>query len=214
MTKLAYEFIVIKENNDPLIILKEEDFFLKPIYYSQGLSQTKDIYLRKTVVDKLLKIQRKLKKYRFLIWDGYRTRDAQKRIYQRYRDELKDLHPHWDEKKLISATNTFVSAPYNPDRIPPHVTGGAIDLTLADKDGKELPMGTVFDYFGPQAAPYYYEENKMSKEIRENRKLFRDAMFAEDFSIDMDEWWHFNYGNQFWAVQTNKPFALYGEKSI
>ncbi|MBI2066399.1 MAG: hypothetical protein HYT77_00095 [Deltaproteobacteria bacterium] len=37
------------------------------------------------------------------------------------------------------------------------------------------------------------------------------ASCAEDFSSYDDEWWHFYYGNQFWAFQKQKPSAIYGE---
>ena len=26
------------------------------------------------------------------------------------------------------------------------------------------------------------------------------------------EWWHWSYGDQWWAVQKGEPHALYGEK--
>ena len=39
-------------------------------------------------------------------------------------------------------------------------------------------------------------------------------MSAEDFSIDKDEWWHFDYGNQKWALQLKRPSAIFGEARI
>jgi D-alanyl-D-alanine dipeptidase len=36
-------------------------------------------------------------------------------------------------------------------------------------------------------------------------------MIKEGFETDEDEWWHFDFGNQKWAVQTTKTEALYGE---
>jgi zinc D-Ala-D-Ala dipeptidase len=38
-------------------------------------------------------------------------------------------------------------------------------------------------------------------------------MLAEGFRWDADEWWHYDYGNQLWAVHYHKPFAIYGEAS-
>ena len=58
---------------------------------------------------------------------------------------------------------------------------------------------------------WFYEENDNVSQIRENRKLLRKKMSAEDFRYDDDEWWHFDYGNQLWAAVLGKPHAIYGE---
>ena len=70
-----------------------------------------------------------------------------------------------------------------------------------------------FDHFGPEAASLFYEINNIDDQVRTNRKLLRDAMVAEYFRFDDDEWWHFDYGNQLWAAALNKPYAIYGECS-
>lgn len=214
MTAPAYESIPIKENGDPLVLLKEDDFILGHMYFLAGLSPYKEMYLRQSVVEKLLKIQKKLKKYQFKIWDGYRPIEVQKNVYQKYWKELEQEHPEWDEKQLIKAASTYVSVPDNPKKIPPHATGGTIDLTLADRYGKELDMGTDFDFFGPEASPYYFEEQTSNTIAKINRKMFREAMFEEEFTINREEWWHFDYGNQIWAFESKNPFAFFGEASV
>jgi zinc D-Ala-D-Ala dipeptidase len=214
MTALAYEFIPIHETQDPLVELSSEDFILEPVYFYQGLSKTKKIYLRKTVVVKLLQIQKKLRQYRFKIWDGYRQRSVQKNIYQKFWRELQNNHPDWNGKQLADAVSIFVTDPDNPDRIPPHATGGAVDLTLSDFAGNELDMGTGFDFFGKEAEPFYFEKSDIDEKIKNNRKLLQDAMIAENFALHTDEWWHFNYGNQLWALTEKKEFALFGETYV
>ena len=210
----AYELIPIRESDDPLVLLKEDDFVLGHMYYLAGLSPIKEMYLRKTVIEKLLKIQKKLKTYRFKIWDGYRPREVQKNVYQKYWKELEVEHPDWNKEQLTHATSTYVSIPDKPTRIPPHATGGTIDLTLVDEKGKEVDMGTGFDFFGPEAAPYYFDEHDLNQEVKNHRKLFREAMFEEEFTINREEWWHFDYGNQVWAFEKKKPFAIFGEAQI
>jgi D-alanyl-D-alanine dipeptidase len=59
-----------------------------------------------------------------------------------------------------------------------------------DKTGKELDMGTPFDFFGPEAYPTY---TKHSPQILANRKALQDAMFEQSFRIATTEWWHFSY---------------------
>ncbi|MBU0612709.1 D-alanyl-D-alanine dipeptidase, partial [Patescibacteria group bacterium] len=48
---------------------------------------------------------------------------------------------------------------------------------------------------------------------RNNRVLLRNAMVKAGFRQDKDEWWHYDYGNQIWALELNKSFAFYGEAS-
>ena len=211
MSLLNFQVIPIKESQDPLVDLSDYDFVLDPMYFKQGLSDDSKMFLRKSIVDKLLKIQKRLEDYRFKIWDAYRSRKVQNAIYEKFWNELKEKNPIWDEEKLRSEVGIFVTDAKDKNRIPPHATGGSVDLTLVDKDGKELEMGTAFDYFGPEASSFYFEKNDNNVEARKNQKILRDAMSAEDFSVDKDEWWHFDFGNQKWALELNRSEAIFGE---
>ncbi|MBO4862575.1 MAG: M15 family metallopeptidase [Firmicutes bacterium] len=70
-----------------------------------------------------------------------------------------------------------------------HSRGSAIDLTLLDmKTGKELDMGSPFDFFSEVSHPDY---RGITDEQYNNRQFLADLMGSEDFeSIDC-EWWHF-----------------------
>jgi D-alanyl-D-alanine dipeptidase len=167
--------------------------------------------LRESVVNKLLEAQKELKIYKFKIWDGYRPRSVQNNIYHKFWGELKTDHPDWEDKRLEAEVGTYVTSPTNPDRIPPHATGGAVDLTLADSSGSNIDMGTEFDYFGPEAESFYFEKHPTNEAIRKNRALLRTLMINYGFRSEPEEWWHFDYGNQLWATAINEPFAIYGE---
>ncbi|MFA6550793.1 MAG: M15 family metallopeptidase [Candidatus Gracilibacteria bacterium] len=211
MTLLHFESIPIKELHEPLVDLSIYDFVLEPVYFKQGLSRDARMFLRKSVADKLIKIQNNLEGYKFKIWDGFRSREVQNAIYQKFWNEFKKDHPEWDEDRLKKEVGMFVTVANDLNRIPPHATGGAVDLTLVDPNGKALEMGTSFDYFGPEAMSFYFEGNGDNGQAKVNQKILREAMSAEDFSIDKEEWWHFDYGNQKWAIQLNKPEAFFGE---
>ncbi len=113
--------------------------------------------------------------------------------------------------KLRFEVAVFATAATDPNIIPAHATGGAVDLTLVDSDGRELSMGTSFDHLGPEAQMFYFDDIEPIAEISANRRLLRDAMLEEDFSYYNDEWWHFDYGNQFWAALKGYDVAIYGE---
>ncbi|MFA7653598.1 MAG: M15 family metallopeptidase [Candidatus Magasanikbacteria bacterium] len=214
MSLVPYTKIEIKENGEPMVDLDKYDFLLEPKYFQQELSPTPKMYLREGVAQKLLKVQKSLSPLRLKIWDAFRSRDVQNNIYQKYWQEFKIAHPEWDNLTLELEVGKFVSPPYQTERIPPHATGGTVDLTLADENGHELDMGTIFDHFGPEAQPEYFETHAGNPTAAKNRKILREAMKAEGFTTDQDEWWHFDYGNQMWALKSDRSPAFYGEANI
>jgi zinc D-Ala-D-Ala dipeptidase len=211
MTLVKYTEIKIKDSGEALVDLSDYDFVIDPKYYKQGLSNDPNLYLRKGVAEKLESIQANMNGYKFKIWDAYRSRDVQENIYKKFRKQLKTENPFWNDERLKLETGKFVSPPHEAGRIPPHVTGGAVDLTLVGKNGKELNMGTKFDHFGEESKWDYFEKNSGNKQARDNRKRLRDLLIDEGFRKDLDEWWHFDFGNQIWALDTKKDLAIYGE---
>jgi len=71
-----------------------------------------------------------------------------------------------------------------------HNRGAAVDLTIVDASGKQLDMGTPFDYFGKEAHHAY---TNLSKEVLANRKLLRETMASIDLKPITTEWWHYSY---------------------
>ncbi|MBD0335679.1 MAG: D-alanyl-D-alanine carboxypeptidase family protein [Cyanobacteria bacterium Co-bin13] len=167
-------------------------------------------FLRERVAQKLQRFQDNLRGYKLKVWDAWRSRETQGKLYRYYRKQFAVEHPEWDESRLDKEMTIWVAAP-SLEITPPHSTGGAVDLTLVDQQGAELNMGTGFDHFGLEAASLYFEEPGRDAEIRENRRLLREVMSAEDFRFDEFEWWHFDFGNQLWAAAKGCAFAAYGE---
>jgi D-alanyl-D-alanine dipeptidase len=77
-----------------------------------------------------------------------------------------------------------------------HSFGFAIDLSLLDAHGKELPMGTEFDDLSPLAEPRreeeFLREGKLTAEHLKNRRLLRSLMEEAGFLSIPHEWWHFD----------------------
>jgi D-alanyl-D-alanine dipeptidase len=69
-----------------------------------------------------------------------------------------------------------------------HSRGSTTDLTLARDDGKELDMGTPFDFFSPKSWP---ADPGISAEAHANRMLLANAMSRRGFRPYDREWWHF-----------------------
>ncbi|MEV1002288.1 M15 family metallopeptidase [Nonomuraea sp. NPDC050202] len=45
---------------------------------------------------------------------------------------------------------------------------------------------------------------------RANRRLLAQAMSAAGFTNYPTEWWHWSYGDRYWALTTGAPAAVYG----
>ena len=214
MTNLVFENVPIKENYDPMVNMAEYPFVIAPMYFDWNLSDSKELWVRKAIADKLLNIQKEhldSMGRKFKIWDPWRSRIVQNNIYQKFWDELAAENPDWDHEKLTHEVGVFVTKADQPTRIPPHATGGSIDLTVIESDGTEVDFGTVFDHFGPEAATQYFEKNNENDTAKINRRWLHKIMVEAEFETDIDEWWHFDLGNQKWAIQSGRIEAFYGE---
>lgn len=207
-----YSEIPIHENNDPMIDLSGYPFAVEPVYFNQGFSTSNTGWMRKSLADTLLNIQEsELGNKRFKIWDAWRSRDVQKNLYNHYFVDFRQKNPDWSDEQVHAQAGTYISYPHDPARIPPHTTGGAVDLTVVDAHGNELDFGTPFDFFGPEAATLYYKDNHIDCDAAHNRAWFLEILTRHDFTNYKNEWWHFDFKNQIWAYKLGRPFAFYGE---
>lgn len=177
--------------------------------YAQKMSPLVSL-LRGGVAAKLAKAQQHLpKNIVFKVIEGYRPLSVQKTIFEEHKKELAKIHPDWTEKQLYDENATFVAP---PDIIPPHSTGGAIDLTLMTADGKELDMGTVLNELYSEKC--FTNSELIDKTARANRQILINALEAEGFVNYPAEWWHWSYGDRYWAEAKGKSFAIYGAMRV
>ena len=70
-----------------------------------------------------------------------------------------------------------------------HTRGSTVDLTIINvKTGKELDMGSPYDFFGIESHPFY---KSITKTQQKNRLYLRKIMLANGFKPYDNEWWHF-----------------------
>jgi D-alanyl-D-alanine dipeptidase len=145
----------------------------------------------------------------------------QEELFHQYRKTIEFKYPGYTEAQLINETEQYVSFPAVVPSAPyPHLTGGALDLTICDAEDKPLPMGTGFDQFESQSRTRYFEEELESgKELTPeertyltNRRLLFHSLTTVGFTNYSEEWWHYDYGNQFWGCIKGRD-AIYGPVS-
>ena len=75
-----------------------------------------------------------------------------------------------------------------------HSRGSTVDVSLIDiETGKELDMGTEFDFFSPTSWP---TSAAVTVQQRANRLLLRSIMLRHGFRPLQEEWWHFTLDNE------------------
>jgi D-alanyl-D-alanine dipeptidase len=212
-----YQQIAIEECGEPLIPIPLEEFaveFPHP-YEKLGASygERSPYSLREGVVDALLKAQFLLQKsypgWQLKIFDAYRPVGVQQFMVD-YTFELLLRKQGWrgdnispqQRQNLWEQIYQIWSPPsLNLKTPPPHSTGGAIDLTIVDAEGKTLNMGGEIDELSPRSHPDYYADSRDVKEQKyhRNRQLLARVMNHAGFRRHPREWWHFCLGDQMWA---------------
>jgi D-alanyl-D-alanine dipeptidase len=126
--------------------------------------------LHAAVAERLVRVHERLRSggLRLKLFDCYRPLSIQRELWALVPDER------------------YVADPAKGSR---HNRAAAVDLTLADSTGAELPMPTEYDDFTPRAHRDYASA---SHEQTANRERLEEAMQAEGFIGLPTEWWHFD----------------------
>jgi zinc D-Ala-D-Ala dipeptidase len=127
--------------------------------------------LRPAVAKALVAAHKELKKqgYGLKMFDCYRPGPYQQRLWDAVPDENYVAHPSKGSM---------------------HSRGVAVDLTLVDANGKEVEMGTPYDFFGPEAHTAY---TNLPATTLANRRLLKQSLENQGFNAIKYEWWHYNF---------------------
>lgn len=163
------DFVDIK-SVDPTILVElryatPNNFTRRPLYRADMPAM-----VRLSVARRLAVAQKFLEKrgYSLKIWDAYRPKAAQAQLW-----------------KAIG-NQAYVADPKDIGSM--HTRGAAVDVTLVDGAGREVPMPTEFDNFTPAAMLDYRGRSPV---VRSNLKMLQKAMAHGGFYGLRTEWWHF-----------------------
>jgi len=141
------------------------DNFVKEAVYPCGRC-----FLKTAAAQALMNVRDELKNegYKLKLFDCYRPRPVQQKLWNKV--------PNPD----------YVARPSEGSM---HNRGVAVDLTLTDKFGKELDLGTPYDFFGPRA---HHDYTELPVKILGLREKLKSIMEIHGFSSIRTEWWHYS----------------------
>lgn len=197
--------IPVVDNGEPLVDLGEAGFLLESRMADPAGAFRQ---YRSGAAERLARAEKLLPAgLRLLVAEAYRPPSLQRELFEGYRDELAALHPDYTAEQLRTAASRYVS----PPELAPHTAGAAIDLTLCDAEGRELDMGSPMDANPEQSEGRCYTEAEgLERHVVENRAILVEAMHSAGFVNYPTEWWHFSYGDRYWALLSQRSEAVYG----
>ena len=131
-------------------------------------------FLQRPAAEALVGVHRQLAErgLGIVIFDGYRPWTITKLFW--------DVVPE-DKRKFVA----------DPAKGSKHNRGCAVDLSVYNlKTGELVPMPSGFDEFTERASPNY---KGGTDEERANREMLRLLMEGAGFTVNPNEWWHFDY---------------------
>lgn len=191
--KMYKDFVYLKDVDasiqTELRYFSNQNFIGKPIDGYQ-----KDfVIVTKQTAEALQKIQAILKKegLSLKVFDAYRPQQAVNH-FVRWAKVLNDTlmkneyYPKVPKSQLFQLG--FIASKSG------HTRGSTVDITLVNiKTGKELDMGSTYDFFGEESHPFY---KKITKKQQKNRLFLRKIMLENGFNPYDNEWWHFTLKNE------------------
>ncbi len=162
------EFVDVQKMNPSIVLdiryATSNNFLHRPVYEKARCFLVKEAAIKLNAVQKELQtLGLGLK-----IFDGYRPLSVQKKMW------------------AIMPDPRYVANPAKGSR---HNRGCAVDVTLVDSTGHELPMPTPYDDFTIRA---HHNYNKLPAHIRLNRWILKTVMEKHGFKPISSEWWHYD----------------------
>ncbi|MBN1444931.1 MAG: D-alanyl-D-alanine dipeptidase [Candidatus Omnitrophica bacterium] len=175
-TRTQFPLVEVKEVIPDIILdirYATADNFTGKVLYPSA-----DCFLLEEAALALKAVQDDLKEqgFRLKIYDGYRPFSVQKKMWE------------------VMPNPNYVA---DPQKGSMHNRGCAVDVGLADMEGRDVEMPTEFDNFTEKAHRDYQH---LTADAIAHRRILKEAMERRGFASIRTEWWHFSF-----KASQNKP---------
>jgi zinc D-Ala-D-Ala dipeptidase len=202
LSDLIDENFEYETNNEKLVSLHT----IKTIYIDETRKQIANksdyfCFVRESLYERIEKASNLIsKKYSYLIKEAYRPILTQENAYNWICNKIRNENNQLSENQIIQKASLFVA----PVKVAGHPTGGAIDLTLIE-DGKEVFMGTEYNENPNNTnTNTFFHSNNIEDRIMELRQIMAEPLIRNDLLNYEPEWWHWSFGDPYWAYINKK----------
>ena len=192
--------VEIVENHDLMVDIKDDENF----FFGEDLRKQKHVYLRKSVYDKLKEVELP-EGYNIKILSAFRSMDEQKKKWVAKCNEMRSKFPDITDEELYTKVRAFCADPRAG--FGGHQTGGAVDITLCDKNGNDYDMGTPYRAMSSKS---HTDSKEINTEQANNRAILVNVLKQLDFANYPLEWWHHSYGDRLWGAYKKYDKCMYG----
>jgi zinc D-Ala-D-Ala dipeptidase len=189
--------VAVVERGEPLAQFPEAGIAVLHSYLTAGWRHAVDRqWLRAGALARLQQAAAALPPgFGIAVFDAWRPLALQQELFETISTEMGP-----DGQDAVAPPSAAPQAPA------PHLTGGAVDLTLTWQ-GAPLALGTAFDEFTELARTRAFDH--VADPVRGLRRLLYHTLRQQDFVVLAEEWWHFEFGTRLWSVLASQP-AQYG----
>lgn len=176
--------------DEKLVRVNEYSKKIKELTFLNRISIDYPLLCRDSVAKKLAQVSNNLPpEYLLQVDSGYRSKETEFVLFA----NRKNIMPG-----LVSDPQLEKSS---------HRTGGAVDVTLTDSNGREINLSEPF-------TKYYQEpqliSDRITLEAQNKRNMLNKLMLEAGFAPHPNEYWHFSYGDTRWSEYTGND-TLYDE---
>jgi len=207
--------VPVQDCGDPLVDIRAEGGLLYGPPPECPATAPDYCWVRRQVYERLLRVQQELPAgLRLRLYEGLRSLPIQQQLFDEEKARVAHDQPELTPQQVHERAALLVAPPVHWDgrpNVPPHSTGAAVDVELVDPSGEVIDFGMeAKDWVRVPAEFCETRHAALPAAAQANRLLLAQAMEAQGFANYVREWWHYSYGDRYWALRTGQPQAIFG----
>jgi len=210
---VALAAVVTEDNGEPLVHLDVDTLGPRVRVWLVDLgvpvNETERLQLRAGVVQRLCAAAEALPPgYTLIVRDAFRSARTIWALYELYMGRLQARRPELTDHERDVSVRNLLAMPDDP--VPPgHMTGGAVDVNLGDDNGERIDLEVPESEISRKLqAPTFC--SGLPSEIAARRQILYETLTRAGFHNYFREYWHYSFGDAYWAVRRVNKVAIYG----
>lgn len=196
--------VPVHDSGEPLVDVREASDLL--LDHRKADPEGSWARLRRGVLERLVVAEDQLPEgVRLLVVEGHRPAALQRRYFDEHCAALVAA----GAGPTLESVRREASQHISPPEVAPHPCGSAVDLTLV-ADGRELDLGSPVNATPAESdGACFTAAPGISASARHWRDVLGSALTHAGLVNYPPEWWHWSYGDRYWAVVTGAPAAIH-----